>query len=256
MAQRSSVAAGVVLCAAVFIVLAWRPLGAWYADDLGNLALFKGDQPSARAWFADGLRQEPHWSLLHEDMGRALLKRDPAAALNEFRVAACGPPCVAEEGDALLGLGHLNEAISRYIAAKAVVRLSARAQELAIQGRYGQAIALEQALIARLHDNFLERAELASAYASLGSLQSQAPAQQAANVLPLRHAAIRSLQVASALAPFNESYLLQYAYAQLQWGDRAAARDAFQRLLRLHPHQREAEKALAQLAAQSNRPGR
>ncbi|HEV2878986.1 MAG TPA: hypothetical protein VGW96_05325, partial [Candidatus Eremiobacteraceae bacterium] len=50
------------------------------------------------------------------------------------------------------------------------------------------------------------------------------------------------------LAPYNEGYLLSYAFAQLQWGDADAARRAFERLLQLHPHQSDAESALAHLA--------
>lgn len=236
-------------CAALCVlVLAWRPLSAWYADDLGNLALAKGHMETATAWFSRGLLDEPDWSLLHEDLGRSLLGVDPSAALVQFRAAACGTPCIAEEGDAYLRLARRDEAISKYIAAKAVARLGQRAQELARAGDDGQAIALEQALIARLHDTFLERAELASAYATLGDLQMLAAFKQPAQAAKLRRAAIVALRHASSLAPFNERYLLAYGFAELQWGDRNAARAAFGRLLQLHPQQADAEAALRQLA--------
>jgi len=238
----------------VLALLAARPLAAWYADDTGNLALAKNQAQAAAGRFVYGLSLEPRWALLHEDLGRAVLDSDPAAALREFRIAACGSPCTAEEGDALLRLGRTNEAISSYIAAKAVARLGQRAQDLANSGRDGEAIALEQALISRLHDSFLERAELASAYATLGNLQIQAGWKKPAQAPALRRNAIGALQQAATLAPYNERYLLLYAFAQLQWGDRAAARTTFERILRLHPHQRDAEAALAELDASPPKP--
>lgn len=236
----------------VFVLfLGWRPLGAWFADDAGNLALFKGRTAQATRWFRSGLRREPDWGLLHEDLGRALLATDPGAALGEFRSAACGPACTAEEGDALLRLGRRDEAIERYIAARAVTRVAQRAQEIAAGGDDRQAIALETSLLARLHDTFLERAQLASAYAALGDLELAAGYRHPAEALALRRAAIDALRRASALAPFNERFLLLYAFAQMQWGDRAQARVAFQRLLQLHPHLADAESALAQLDARA-----
>lgn len=234
-------------------IIAWRPLCAWFADDAGNLALFKGNAAAATSWFAYGLRREPGWHLLHEDMGRALLDSNPTAALREFRLAACGAACSAEEGDALLRLGRQEEAIERYIAAKAVVRVAQRAQQLAAAGKDAQALALEHALIARLHDNFLERAELASAYATLGTLQLQAAGKDAAHAAALRHEAIQALGRASALAPYNERFLLLYGFAQMQWGDRAEARGVFTRVLQLHPHQHDAQAALTQLSGASPR---
>lgn len=247
MAQRSAgVAAGVVL-GVLLLALAWRPLSAWYRDDLGNLAFLHGDSAAARASFEFALRQEPQWSFLHEDLGRVLLATDPTAALQEFRVAACGSPCIAEEGDALLRLGRVQDAIGKYVSARAATRVFARAQELASQGRYAESIALEEALVARLHDNFLERAELASAYASLGTLEDTAAYNLPRQASTLRARATRALHTASDLAPFNEGYLLAYGFSEMQYGDRSHARAAFQRVLRLHPHQQDAERALARL---------
>lgn len=247
MGRRLSIFAGAV---ALFIVslAASAPLTAWFADDAGNLSLFKRHPQAATSWFEYGLKWEPRWSLLHEDLGRSLLDSDPAAALSEFRIADCGAPCTAEQGDALLRLGRREEAIRYYVAAKAVARLGERAEELASHGDDREAILLEQALIAQLHDNFLERAELASAYATLGSLQERFASKQAAQALPLRRDAIGSFLRASSLAPFNERYLLLYGFAEKKWGDPTLARAAFERLLQLHPHQRDAQAALAELA--------
>ncbi|MDQ6780988.1 MAG: hypothetical protein M3Z37_07545 [Candidatus Eremiobacteraeota bacterium] len=247
MDSRWRLRAGLAVLFLFITLLGWRSVAAWFADDAGNLALFKGRSADAARWFRSGLQAEPGWGLLHEDLGRALLATDPRSALDEFRIAACGPACAAEEGDALLRLGRRDEAIERYVASRAVVRVGQRAQEIAAAGDDHQAIALETSLLARLHDSFLERAQLASTYAALGDLELGAAYRHPAEAAVLRRAAIGALRRASALAPFNERFLLLYAFAQIQWGDRAEARVAFQRLLRLHPHLAAAESALSKL---------
>jgi tetratricopeptide (TPR) repeat protein len=229
-------------------VLLWRPLAAWWGDTNGNRALLRGDQERAQAYFEWALRLEPTWALLHEDLGRALLQTNPQDALREFDIAACGAACTAEAGDALVHLGRLDEAIDRYISAKAVSRVSEIALSLAQRGEYERATELTLALIGKLHDKFLERADLASAYATLGKIDLDAAAANPARARELRRAAIAAYASASRLASFNEGYMLSYAFAQMQYGDAAAARRAFERVLELHPHQRDAEAALAHLA--------
>jgi tetratricopeptide (TPR) repeat protein len=230
------------------VIAFWRPLTAWWQDEAGNRALLRGERADALAWFDRALVLEPHWSLLHEDRGRALLESDPSAALREFDRAACGAPCLAEAGDALARLGKPDEAIDRYIGAKAVSRVSDIALSLAERGEYDAAAALVSDLIRRLRDNFLERADLASAYATLGKVELGAATAQPKKARELRRVAIAAYASASRLAPYNEGYLLSYAFAQMQWGDADAARHAFERLLQLHPHQSDAESALAHLA--------
>jgi Flp pilus assembly protein TadD len=63
----------------------------------------------------------------------------------------------------------------------------------------------------------------------------------------LRRSAITSFETASRFAPLNEGYLLSLGYAQMQWGDRTAARRAFERVLQLHPTQADAESGLDRL---------
>ena len=226
----------------------WRPLFAWWGDTNGNRALLRGERARAQAYFEWALRLEPGWALLHEDLGRVLLPTDPEAALREFDTALCGAPCTAEAGDALLHMGRLHEAIDRYVAAKAASRVSDIALSLARRGEYDRATALTLALIAKLRDKFLERADLASAYATLGKIDLDAAAAKPARARELRRAAIAAYASASHLASFNEGYLLSYAFAQMQWGDAEAARRSFERVLELHPHQSNAEAALAHLA--------
>ena len=156
--------------------------------------------------------------------------------------------CDAEAGDALVRLGKPREAIDRYIAARAVSRVSRIALDLARAGRYDAAAELERDLIARLPDNFLERADLASSHAALGAIQVAAAAAQPSHARELRAQAIDEYATASRLAPLNEGFLLSYAFAQMQWGDAQAARRGFERLLEIHPHQTDAQAALAKLA--------
>ena len=208
--------------------------------------MLRGDRARAQTEFAWALTLEPTWAVLHEDLGRALLQTDPQRALHEFDLAACGAPCAAEAGDALVRLGRLNDAIDRYISAKAVSRVSEIAFTLAQRGEFDRAMALVEALIGKLRDKFLERAELASAYATLGKIKLDAAEAQPARAKELRREAIAAFASASRLASYNEGYLLSYAYAQMQWGDADAARLTFERVLELHPHQRDAEAALAQ----------
>jgi tetratricopeptide (TPR) repeat protein len=244
----------VVAFACALVLAGLRPLSAWWQDAAGNRALLRGDDAGALGHFDRALRFEPQWALLHEDRGRALAERDPAHALLEFDRADCGAPCSAEAGDALVRLGRPRDAVSRYIDAKAVSKVSDMALSLARQGRYDDAAALVNALIGRLHDDFLERADLASSYAALGAIEIAAAAAQTPRSGELRAYAIAAYAAASRLAPFNEGYLLSYAFAQAQWGDPAAARRAFQRVLEIHPHQVDAEAALAHMGARGPTP--
>lgn len=224
-------------------ILAWRPLDALWCDNQGNIALARGDVPRALDWFERGLALEPEWTLLQEDRGRArlaLAPPDAAGALEDFRRAACGAPCSAEAGDAELLLGKPQAAVADYLAARAVGRIAVAAEERAARNRFADAVALEQALIASLGDDPVYRADRASAFSTLGDVY----------VKMAQHAsAIHAFAQASALAPLNEGYLLQYSFAQLQWGDRSAAIAGFRRLLVLHPHQPDAERALLRLGA-------
>jgi tetratricopeptide (TPR) repeat protein len=237
-----------------FAALAWRFVAAWWFDDVGNLALARGDDVRALALFDRGLALAPGSRLLLEDRGRALLDRDPAAALRDFQSAACGPPCIAEMGDAQARLGNADAAVADYLDAKAAVRLAAAVDRIAAGGNYVEAIALEQALTQRLGDDILLRADLAATYAKIGELSVGAALATPARADEYRRAAIAAYDRASGLAPFNEGYLLSYATAQADWGDKRAAKAAFHRVLALHPHQAEAERALAALGEPTPRP--
>lgn len=235
-----------VTLAAVFS----RPLRAWWDDDAGNRALLAGKPQVAIAWFDAGLRAQPDWALLHEDRGRALLNANPTAALAEFERAACGSPCLAEEGDALAALGRLDEATQRYVSAKAVGRASVVAMRLASHGKYDAALAIESALIERLHDDFVDRSDLASAYAAIGKIQTAAASSGDVRAPGERGAlAIAAFSRATSLAPLNEDYLLSYGFAELRWGSPRAARAAFERLLQIHPHQPDAQAALQHMGS-------
>jgi tetratricopeptide (TPR) repeat protein len=240
-------AAAAVLALVVLVTLAWRPLAAWSSDDAGNRELLRGHDARALQWFDAGLRYEPSWALLHEDRGRALLASDPAAALAEFERAACGAPCTAEEGDALVRLGRPEAAVERFVNAKAVGRVSDIALSLSARGRYDEAMALEHELIRRLGDGFVDRADVASSYWTLGKIQASAAEAMPPRARSYRVGAIAAYGAATRLAPYNEGYLLSYGFAQAQWGDADAARSAFERMLAIHPHQSDAEAALARL---------
>jgi tetratricopeptide (TPR) repeat protein len=243
-----------VLVALFFAALTWRLLAAWWYDDIGNLALERGDEARALALFERGLSLAPGSRLLLEDRGRALLDRDPAAALLDFQSAACGAPCITEMGDAQARLGNADAAVADYHDAKAAVRLASAVDRIAAAGNYVEAIALERALIQRLGDDILLRADLAATYAKIGELSLGAAQATPARADEYRSAAIAAYDRASELAPFNEGYLLSYATAQANWGDKRAARAAFHRVLALHPHQAEAERALAALGEPTPRP--
>ncbi len=224
-------------------------LVAWWCLDLGNIALLEGRRLDALHWFARGLQLEPGWNALHEDRGRALLESDPRSALAEFKRAGCGAPCLAQEGDALVRLGQFDAALDRYMRVKAVARIGEQADRIAAGGRYGEAAAIERALIARLSDPFYERADLARAYAMLGKLEGEAAATHPSDGRRHGENSARAFATASALAPFNEGYKLSYAFAELTYGSRAAAVKAFRSVLELHPRQIDAETALKAIDA-------
>lgn len=234
-----------MILAVLAVALLWRPLAAWWADDAGNRALARGDAQGASVWFDRALVLEPQWRLLHEDRGRALAGPDPAAAVPEFDRAGCGAPCDAQAGDALLRLGKADAAVERYVKAHATGRVFAAARELAREGRYDDALRLVRLLIAQLHDNFLERSDLAASYAALGSLELDAATARPGLAHELRARAIADLGEAKRLSPFNEGYLLLYASAQLQFGDPRAARKAYEQVLQLHPDEADAQAALS-----------
>ncbi len=244
--RKEAIGAG-VLALVLVGVLAWRPLAAWWFDDLGNLALAKGDAAGAQSWFDRGLALTPHSRLLLEDRGRALLDSDPAEALRDFQASACGAACIAEMGDAQARLGNADAAVADYLQANAAVRLAAMEDRIAQTGRYDEAIALETALVQRLGGDMLLRADLAAAYAKIGKLSAAASYAKPQAADGYRRRAIASFKRATEIAPFNEGYLLSYASAQKDWGDKNAAREAYMRVLSLHPHQADAEQALSEL---------
>ncbi len=217
--------------------------------DLGNIALLEGRRSDALRWFDRGLQSQPGWNALHEDRGRALLQTDPQRALAEFKIANCGSPCIAQEGDALVRLGKFDAALDRYMQVKAVARIGEQARRIAAEGRYDEAAAIERGLISRLSDPFYERADLARAYAMLGELEGAAAWTRPTESRRHGQASARAFATASALAPFNEGYQLSYAFAELKYGSRAAAVKAFRRVLELHPHQADAESALKSIGA-------
>ena len=235
--------------------LLWRPAAAWWYLDAGNLAYLRGDRVQAAADFVSGLRLEPQWRALLEDHGRAVLESEPGVALADFRAAACGAPCTAEAGDAESRLGRFDEAVDDYLAADAVERVGAAVDRLAAQGRFDDAIALERALAGRLGTGMLAQADVASAEFVIGGLDERAAkaSGDARKTAAYRADAIRAYQHASQLAPFNEGYLLSLGFAESAWGDRRGARTAFERVLDLHPHQADAERGLATLAAAGSR---
>jgi tetratricopeptide (TPR) repeat protein len=227
-------------------LIAVRPVAASWCDDRGNVALAQGMTAQAAIWFQRGLSIEPSSHLLREDLGRALLMADPAAALDDLTRADCGEPCTAERGDAEARLGRPDAAAADYLAAKAATRLGDTAGRMAAAGRYSDAIGLERALIDHL-DPVLDQADIAAAHARIGALEVTAAKSDPGEASALRRSAISSFTTASRLAPLNEGYLLSLGYAQMQWGDRKAARRTFERVLELHPTQADAESGLDRL---------
>ncbi len=153
---------------------------------------------------------------------------------------------MAERGDAEARIGRADAAAADYLAAKAATRLGDAVGRMAGAGRYSDAIALEQALIAHL-DPVLDQADIAAVNARIGALEVTAAKNDPRGAPALRRSAITSFASASRLAPLNEGYLLSLGYAQMQWGDRKAARRAFERVLELHPTQADAESGLDRL---------
>jgi tetratricopeptide (TPR) repeat protein len=245
-----------VLAGAAIIAIAvgWRPLVAWWYLDAGNLAFVRGADSAASADFARGLALEPAWHSLLEDSARAMLDSDPSTALAELRLADCGEPCLAEAGDAQSRLGHAQAAVDDYLAAHAVERVGAAVGRLSDEGRYDEAIALERALAVRLGSGMLAEADLGSAYFTIGTLDAQAVHHGGGRSRAYAQDAIRSFRRASQLAPFNEDYLLSLGFADVDWGDRRAAKTVFERVLDLHPHEADAERGLAILDTRT--PGR
>jgi tetratricopeptide (TPR) repeat protein len=204
------VALFVAVLVIVSAVLAARPLQAWWDDDEGNRALLAGNASSALTWFDAGLRAQPSWSVLHEDRGRALLAGHPSEALAEFDRAACGSPCTAEAGDALMALGRTNEAIDDYVQAKAVGRVTEVATRLEAAHDYTAALAIESSLLARLTNDFVDRSDLAAVYAAIGKIDVSAATSAKRNSQARQdaRAAIDAFAHATTLAPLNEDYLL------------------------------------------------
>lgn len=233
--------------AALVIGLLWRQAAAWWCLDLGNLAFVRGDKAVAAAYFSRGLEWEPEWNVLLEDHGRAVVDSQPVIALDEFRRADCGEPCLAEAGDAESRLGNPLDAINDYLAAHAVGRLAQAVSALSDSRRYDEAIALERTLASRLGNGMLAQADLATAYDTIGMLDEKAATSKGERAAEYRADAIRSFRRASELAPLNDGYLLELGFAEEQWGDRRAAIAAFERVLDHHPHQPDAERGLSTL---------
>lgn len=253
--MQGAIGPAVLAALLVLVVVALaRPVSAWWADDAGNRELLAGHDAHALTWFDSGLRLEPQWGLLHEDRGRALLVTAPREALAEFKRAACGSPCIAEEGDALAAMGRVSDAVDRYILADAVGRASDIALALAARGNIEQALGIERGMIGHLHDGFVERAELASAYATVGEIEASAADMREARKNSRDHGrrAVAAFEKASSLAPLNEGYLLSLGFAELRWGSSAAARAAFEKLLAIHPQQPDAQAALARMDRDAN----
>lgn len=244
----------IVALAIIAVIFLWRPAAAWWYLDAGNLAYMRGDRVTAAAYFVQGLRFEPDWRALLEDHGRAVLDDEPGVALADFKRADCGEPCTAEAGDAQSRLGHFDEAVNDYLASRAVERVGATVDRLAGEARFDDAIALERALASRLGTGMLAQADVASADFVIGGLDDRAAkaTRDAAKTSAYRADAIRSFKHASQLAPFNEGYLLSLGFAESSWGDKRAARSAFQKVLDLHPHQSDAERGLAQLGVRND----
>jgi tetratricopeptide (TPR) repeat protein len=235
----------IALALVIASVALFRPLSAAWCDDMGNLAFARGDGAAAGDWFARGLQFEPRWSVLLEDRGRTELQSDPVGALALFEAADCGSPCVASEGDAQIRLGHPQAAVDDFLSAHAVERVAQTAQSLADSGRYDEAIALEGALVARLGAGMLAQADVATAYDAIGKLDAEAAIAMPRRARSYERDAIVSYRRASALAPYNEGYLLSLGFAELDWGRRQAAKNVFERVLDLHPHQADAERGIA-----------
>jgi tetratricopeptide (TPR) repeat protein len=239
------------LALALVLTVSWRALAAWWCDDMGNIALARGDAASAQTWFDRGISLYAS-QLLLEDRGRARLDTDPAGALRDFQAAACGAACTAEAGDAQSRLGDADAAVADYLDAHAAGRLAAAVERIAQRGQYDEALRLERALATRLDGNLLERADLGAAFSTIGKLDVDAAKEaeretKRARAAAYRRDAIASFGKATTLAPFNEGYLLSYAFSQMLWGDKREARSAFRRVLALHPHQSDAEQALARI---------
>lgn len=239
----------IVVAALIAVVLLWRPAAAWWCLDVGNLAYLRSDRTTAAEDFTRGLELEPSWHALREDHGRAILDTDPAIALADFEAADCGEPCVAEAGDAEFRLGHFDEAVNDYLSADAVERVGTAVDRLAGGRRFDDAISLERALAAHLGTGMLAQADVGSAENVIGGLDERAAksTHDTAKANAYHADAIRSFRRASQLAPFNEGYLLSLGFAEAQWGDRFDARDAFERVLDLHPHESDAERGLKEL---------
>lgn len=181
---------------------------------------------------------------LLEDRARAEIATVPAKALADFQAAACGAPCLEGEGDAQLRLGHARAAIRDYVQARAVARLNTVAREIAGSGDIDGAIYAERQLAAKFSDRAVDQASLARTLWQIARFEELGAYKLPRRAVAYRADAIALLRRAATIAPYNESYLLELGYAQMQWGDRNAARRAFERLLELHPHFWAAERGM------------
>ena len=232
-------------------LLGWRPGAAAACDNFGNIALARGADAVAVRWFDRGLAIEPQWRFLREDRARALLTAQPRAALADFESAACGSPCWEGAGEAQLRLGDVRAAIGDFVRAGALTKLDEVAGRLTAAGDFSDAVAAERELAQQFSANALDQAQLAQTLWQIGRIEELAGWKVPPQAAAYRAAAIASYAKAAKLAPLNESYLLSYGMAEMQWGARASARRAFEHLLQLHPHQSDAENALRKLNAVS-----
>ena len=242
------------LIVAAAVIVGWRPLAALACDNLGNIAFAKGADAKAVAWFDRGLAYEPMWPLLLEDRGRARLDAQPRDALADFTRAACGSPCWEGAGDSHLRLGDVRAAIDDFVRARALAKLDEIARQLTASGDFGAAIAAERDLAAQFSQS-LDQAQLAQTLWQIGRIEEMAGWSRPKRARAYRASAIAAYARAADLAPLNESYLLSYGMSEMQWGEKSSARRAFERLLQLHPHQIDAERALRRLGGAAESGG-
>ncbi len=147
--------------------------------------------------------------------------------------------------------GDPDGAARAYLAAGDVAGVEEAVKRLQTAGRVADAVALQEAVVARLSSDPTQRDALAEAYYGLGGVRetrAYAIPPRAPERRPAELSALEAYARAATLAPLSVRYLVAVGNQRINTGDLAGARSAFERARDVDPTSAEPWTGLGDLA--------